>query len=471
MKPKNQAVALSAASLLFLVLALLTDGIVFYASFLAAAALFLYDGYRYVSLRSDLRRRLGVTCKLSKSEMLLGSTLTVTYHFDYSGHRMIPLQCVLSGSRHLQAGEPSACLYLRPGHWSLEYVVTPSVRGRHRLPGLDMSFETLLFRGSLTACGNDEINVYPVIEVRPGRMSRSPLNTPTIGNEAIIQDAGIDFSGIRAYVPGDSTRNIDWARSGRHGELVVKTFEEVRSRPVFVLIDVDTSMETGATKTELESAVELTTLLSGRVLMENERIGIACFSGSDVTAYLPMASGPRQMAQIRRLLASIRTVSDAREARGRTLLQDAIAVQKAFGDETGNDGLSSVIGEAIKQFTANVKEDGFVRAIFRASRSSGVPCHIIVCTNLSMGLSSLLDGARIARYYGHNVTVALTPHIWYQPQEGIDAEKCYRLYRETMDSIACLRSHRINVIDMSAAGRPEDAIMAGKSRRSTRMAR
>ena len=472
MEPKKGTVALSAASLLFLALALLTDGVVFYASFLAVAAVLIADGYRYVSIRSDLRRRLGVTSKLSQSEMLLGTALTVTYRFDYSGRRKIPMQCVQAGSRHLRASEPSALLYLRPGHWSLEYVITPSGRGRHTIPGLRMSFETFLFRGSLTACGDDEINVYPVVDARPGRMSRSSLNSLAIGNEAITQDAGIDFSGIRVYVPGDSTRNIDWARSSRNGELVVKTFEDVRSRPAFVLIDVDTSMETGAKKTELESAVELATLLSGRVLLENERIGIACFSGSDVTAYLPMASGQRQMVQVRQLLASVTPVHGTREPRGSTsLLQEAISAQKAFGKDTGNDGLSSVIDEAVRQFTANVKEDGFVRAIFQASRSPGVSCHIIVCTNLSMGLSSLLDGARIARYYGHNVTVALTPHIWYEPNEGIDAEKCYRKYRETMDSIACLRSHKINVIELSAAERPEDAMTAGRSRRSMRMAR
>ncbi len=424
MEMKNAAVALSGTSLLFLALALLTDGIVFYASFLIVAAVLAADTYRYVVLRSDLRRRLAVSRTLSRSEMLLGTALTITYRFDFPRRRTIALQCFQAGSRYLQVIEPSARLYLRRGLWSLEYKVTPSGRGRHTMPGLVMSFETLLFRDSLTACGDEEINVYPVVDAHPGRMSRSSLNGLAIGNEAITQDAGIDFSGIRAYVPGDSTRNIDWARSSRHSGLVVKTFEDVRSRPVFLLIDVDTSMETGATKTELESAVELATLLSGRVLTENERIGIACFSASDVTAYLSMASGPQQIARVRQLLASVRAVCGTREPRGGTsLLQDAIATQKAFGKATGNDGLSSVIEEAVRQFTANVKEDGFVRAIFRVSRSSGVPCHIVVCTNLSMGMSSLLDGARIARYYGHNVTVALTPHIWYEPKEGVDADE------------------------------------------------
>jgi uncharacterized protein (DUF58 family) len=478
MKLKKAAAALSAASLLILALALLTDGIVFYASFLAIAVVLAADMYRYVSLTSDIRRRLDVTRTLSRSEMLLGTALTITYRFDYHGRRITRLQCFQAGSRHLQVIEPSAWQYLRRGLWSLEYEVTPSCRGRHTVPGLVIRFETLLFRGSLTACGDEEINVYPVVDARPGRMSRGSLTGMAIGNEAIRQDAGIDFSHIRAYVPGDSTRNIDWARSGRYGVPVVKVFEEVRSRPVFILIDADISMETGTEKTELESAVELATLLSGRVLMENERIGIACFSGSDVTAYMPMASGPQQIARVRQLLASVRVMHGAREPRGGTsLLQDAIATQKAFGAATGNDGLSSVIEEAVRQFTANVKEDGFVRAVFRVSRSSGVPCHIIVCTNLSMGMPSLLDGARIARYYGHNVTVALTPHIWYETEESvdapmsIDAEKYYRKYRETMETIACLQSHKIDVVELSAAERPEDTITTARSRRSMRMVR
>jgi hypothetical protein len=231
-------------------------------------------------------------------------------------------------------------------------------------------------------------------------------------------------------------------------------------------------MGTGASKSELESAVELATLLSGRVLLENERVGIACFSSSEVTACLPLASGQAQMTRIRQFLASVKAIRGAIEPRGGgTALFDAVTAQKAFGKEANIDAFNAIMEEAIRQFSVNAREDGLIKAIFKISHMSNIPCHIIVATNLSMGMSSLLNGVRIARYYGHNVTVALTPHVWYEPPENVDAERYYRKYRETMDSIACLRSQHVAVIELSAAERPEEAIRAGHVRQAARAVR
>jgi hypothetical protein len=62
------------------------------------------------------------------------------------------------------------------------------------------------------------------------------------------------------------------------------------------------------------------------------------------------------------------------------------------------------------------------------------------------------------------VTVALTPHIWYEPPEGVDAERYYRKYREAADSIACLRSQKVAVVELSAAEGPEEALRTGQVR-------
>jgi hypothetical protein len=178
------------------------------------------------------------------------------------------------------------------------------------------------------------------------------------------------------------------------------------------------------------------------------------------------------MARIRQFLASVKATRGTVEPRSPgPALQEAMAAQKAFGKEAGMEAFSDLMEEAIRQFTVNVKEDGLIKAIFKVSRTSGVPCHIIVATNLSMGLSSLLNGIRIARYYGHTVTVALTPHVWYEPPEGVDAERCYRKYREAMDSIASLRSQRVVVVELSAAERAEEALRASRGCRSIRAVR
>ncbi|HUL62696.1 MAG TPA: DUF58 domain-containing protein [Methanocella sp.] len=459
MRPNSRALALSASALLFLALGALTSGVIFFGSFAAASILLALDAYRYVRLAYDVKRNLRVMRRLSRSELLLGSTLTVAYDLEYGGSRRTSLPCHQPGGPRLVVKEPAAVVDLGRSRQTFEFEIVPSSRGKHTIAGLSIALETALFRGTATEGSSADINAYPHIDIRPGRTA---ARGPIVGDEAVREGSGADFSHLREYVPGDSVRHVDWARSSRYGELVVKNFEDVRPKPAFLLIDVDASMETGQDKTELESAVELATLISGQVLLENERVGVACFSGSDVTAYVPMAAGKSQMARIRQLLAAVRAEPRGAGPRHHSPpVQEALAAQKAFGE------LDALVEEAVRQFNVNVREDGFIKAILKVSQSSGGPCRFVVATNLSMGMASLLNGVRIARYFGHDVTVALAPHVWYELRGGIDADagRCYRRYREAMESIARLRSYRVDVVEMSAVERPEEALQSGRTRR------
>ncbi|HUL62514.1 MAG TPA: hypothetical protein VLT35_05580, partial [Methanocella sp.] len=83
MELKTGALALCASGALFLALAWLTGGVVFYAAFAAAAAILALDLGRYASIRYDLARKLRVDKRLSQTDLLLGSSLTVTYDLAY----------------------------------------------------------------------------------------------------------------------------------------------------------------------------------------------------------------------------------------------------------------------------------------------------------------------------------------------------------------------------------------------------
>lgn len=467
---KDGAIALAGSCLLFLVLGFFTGSLIFYAFFSATLAALAADYFRYASVRHDLGRKLRVKKQLSRSEISLGSSFTITYHLDYAGRRPLSVQCRQPAVPSL--GGLSKQLDLQSGSQAIQFEATPAGRGSYTIEGLSLTFESLLFRGTMTRGDAMEVHVYPMLDVHPGRTSDRKAQHYNIGNETTRGGSGIDFSHIRPYVPGDSTRNIDWARSSKSGLLVVKEYEDVRSMPLFILIDVDQSMETGTEKTELESALELATLLSGKALLENERVGIACFSSSDVVACRPIAAGKPQLAHIRQLLASVSTVHGTPGPRYNAPgMYEAAAAQKVFSGVAGADDVSSIMEEALRQFSINVREDGLIKSITRASQSQGVPCHIVIITNLSMGMGSLLNGLRIARYYGHTATVALTPHIWYEPKEGADAEKYFRMYRETAENIARLRSSKVDVIELSAAERPEEAMLEEWKRRSTRTCR
>jgi uncharacterized protein (DUF58 family) len=56
---------------------------------------------------------------------------------------------------------------------------------------------------------------------------------------------GMEFAEVRAYVPGDEVRHIDWRVTARTGKPHSKLFDEEREQPLIVLTDARSSMHFG----------------------------------------------------------------------------------------------------------------------------------------------------------------------------------------------------------------------------------
>ncbi len=66
------------------------------------------------------------------------------------------------------------------------------------------------------------------------------------GHRSPAKASGVEFADHRPYVSGDDTRHIDWKAFAKHGQLVLRQFEEERDAFVHVLLDVTGSMSRGA---------------------------------------------------------------------------------------------------------------------------------------------------------------------------------------------------------------------------------
>ncbi|MDR9830063.1 DUF58 domain-containing protein [Vibrio sp. FNV 38] len=58
---------------------------------------------------------------------------------------------------------------------------------------------------------------------------------------------GMDFSEVRQYQAGDDVRSIDWRVTARTGKVHTKLFTEERERPVYIYLDLSSSMNFGST--------------------------------------------------------------------------------------------------------------------------------------------------------------------------------------------------------------------------------
>jgi uncharacterized protein (DUF58 family) len=193
------------------------------------------------------------------------------------------------------------------------FVVTPERWGRRQIGILEVTLRDpwRLAEGH-ASMPLPRIDCYPapapqrttvVLRRLPNRLGEHP---------ARISGEGIEFSGVREYVPGDRQRSINWPASTRRGRLQVNTFAAERSQDVVLLVDATSDVgEPGS------SALDLALRGAGAAARAytdaRDRVGVITHQWGSVS-WLPPALGRRQ---VYRIIDSM-LASDAGYARGAT---------------------------------------------------------------------------------------------------------------------------------------------------------
>lgn len=116
----------------------------------------------------------------------------------------------------------------------------------------------------------EDLSTFPLLEALS-----SPAETM---HERRGAGAGYDYLGTRDYRAGDSMRVVHWRSSARRGELIVKEFEEEKSAPVAILVDV--SKNTGAAgESSLDAGARVAATIANYCLKAGHPLRIAAGSG------------------------------------------------------------------------------------------------------------------------------------------------------------------------------------------------
>lgn len=59
---------------------------------------------------------------------------------------------------------------------------------------------------------------------------------------SVFKGRSLDFEDLRAYIPGDEVRDIDWKASARHGSPLIKRYVAVRRQTVLLITDTGRNM-------------------------------------------------------------------------------------------------------------------------------------------------------------------------------------------------------------------------------------
>ncbi|MCZ7647723.1 MAG: DUF58 domain-containing protein [Planctomycetota bacterium] len=150
-------------------------------------------------------------------------------------------------------------------------------------------------------------------EVRQVQIVANRLVNDLLAGEYLstFKGRGMVFDEVRAYVPGDEIRTIDWNVTARTGEAHVKRFCEERELTVLFAVDVSASGMFGSQRrSKLQTAVQVAAVLMFSALKNNDKVGLVTFA-QEVTQYVPPRKG---RGAVLRLIRDLLAVEPRREA-------------------------------------------------------------------------------------------------------------------------------------------------------------
>ncbi len=94
---------------------------------------------------------------------------------------------------------------------------------------------------------------------------------------------GPEYLGIREYRPGDSMRRVHWPSTARHGAVMVREFEEERTRRLLVVVDTERDGdEPGALGTPLDRCCTVAASIASAALAHGHGARVVAATGSGV---------------------------------------------------------------------------------------------------------------------------------------------------------------------------------------------
>ncbi len=138
---------------------------------------------------------------------------------------------------------------------------------------------------------------------------------------------GVEFSGVREYLPGDDVRSIDWNVTARMGRPFVKQFEEDRELVLFLVVDASGSMATGCgqrRRTRLYTGCEVAALMSLAAALGRGSVGGVVFDGGILYSRRPKA-GRNQALSFLNQLENVLASGDGEQRAGQRKSQLAAA--------------------------------------------------------------------------------------------------------------------------------------------------
>ncbi|MFD8062697.1 DUF58 domain-containing protein [Streptomyces cyaneofuscatus] len=110
----------------------------------------------------------------------------------------------------------------------------------------------------------------------PSRLAR--LRELDGRTSVLTRGEGTEFDSLRAYVPGDDTRSIDWRATARQSAVAVRTWRPERNRHILIVLDTGrTSAGRVGNVPRLDAAMDATLLLTALATRAGDRVDLLAY--------------------------------------------------------------------------------------------------------------------------------------------------------------------------------------------------
>jgi uncharacterized protein (DUF58 family) len=153
------------------------------------------------------------------------------------------------------------------------------------------------------------------VEIRTWRLAEEYMAG---AYRSVFKGRGLDFETVRAYMPGDDVRTMDWNVTARMSSPFVKEFKEERELGVVLAVDISSSGDLASgIQNKRELSAEVAACLAFSAVSNGDKVGLLLFSDR-VEKYLPPRKGRMQALRI------IREVLYFKPQHGGTSLKQAL---------------------------------------------------------------------------------------------------------------------------------------------------
>jgi uncharacterized protein (DUF58 family) len=173
--------------------------------------------------------------------------------------------------------------------------------------------------------------------------------------------SGIEFADHRDYSHGDDFRYLDWNVFARHGELLLKRFQEEEDLHVYLLLDCSQSMAFG-NPPKFDLARQIVAALAYVALADLDRVAVIPFA-DEIVADFPLTRGKDRILSLLQFLENL-------EIQGEST--DLLRVAQAFTQRPQRRGLAIVVSDL---FDPRGYERGFDLIRYRNYELHAVQIH------------------------------------------------------------------------------------------------